>query len=291
MELRQLEYFIAVAEEANFTRAAARVHISQSGVSAQIRQLERELGAPLIDRSGRAATLTMAGAAALGPARAALAAVDAVSQAVDEVAELVRGHLGVGMVTGCTIAPLFEALAGFHHDHPGVDLTLSEGNSAMLVEEVRGGRLDVALIATAGAPPAGLEAMPIVTEQLVAAVPVDHRLARRRRVTLAELAECAVVCLPEGTGIRTAFDQGCAAAGISVDISFQASAPDAVADLARRGLGIAILSTSMVSPDDGRLRPLAITDLDIPAVLALIWSSSPNPARRELVRHCRRAFT
>src|ERR1700704_5107666 len=74
MELRQLEYFVAVAEEQNFTRAAERVHISQSGVSAQIRQLERELGAELFDRSTRTATLTVAGEAALEHARAALAA-------------------------------------------------------------------------------------------------------------------------------------------------------------------------------------------------------------------------
>src|SRR3954471_4285925 len=107
MDLRQLEYFVAVAEEQNFTRAAERVHISQSGVSAQIRQLERELGAALLDRSGRTATLTAAGSAAVGPARAALAAADAVRQAVDEVNGLVRGRLTVGMVTACTVTPLF----------------------------------------------------------------------------------------------------------------------------------------------------------------------------------------
>ena len=85
MEMRQLEYFVAVAEEANFTRAAERVHISQSGVSAQIRQLERDLGATLIDRSGRSATLTPAGEAALAHARAVLAAAAAARQAVDDV--------------------------------------------------------------------------------------------------------------------------------------------------------------------------------------------------------------
>src|SRR4051794_28142302 len=114
MELRQLEYFVAVAEEANFTRAAERVHISQSGVSAQIRQLERELGTDLIDRSNRTAALTPAGEAALTPARAALAAAAAVRHAVDDVNELVRGHLVVGMVTACTVAPLFDALSTFH---------------------------------------------------------------------------------------------------------------------------------------------------------------------------------
>src|ERR1700712_5219510 len=105
MELRQLEYFVAVAEEGNFTRAAERVHISQSGVSAQIKELERDLGAPLIDRAGRTATLTSAGRAALVHARAALASAEATRQAVDEVNGLVRGALVVGMVPACTVAP------------------------------------------------------------------------------------------------------------------------------------------------------------------------------------------
>src|SRR5256885_14269700 len=98
MELRQLQYLVAVAEEASFTRAAQRVHISQSGVSAQIRQLEHELGAELFDRSARAATLTRAGEAALGHAREALAAAAAMRQADAEVYGMLSGRLSVGMV-------------------------------------------------------------------------------------------------------------------------------------------------------------------------------------------------
>src|ERR1700761_3027279 len=114
MELRQLEYFAAVADEANFTRAAARVHISQSGVSAQVRALEKELGAELFDRSGRTATLTEAGREALPHARAALDAVASLRRVVDEVRGVIRGRLTVGMVTGCEVKPLFAALAAFH---------------------------------------------------------------------------------------------------------------------------------------------------------------------------------
>src|SRR5471032_2460506 len=101
MELRQLEYFVAVAEEANFTRAAERVHISQSGVSAQVRQLERELGQPLLDRSGRSVRLTEVGEAVLPFARAALDAADGARLTVDQLAGLVRGQVKVGMVNGC----------------------------------------------------------------------------------------------------------------------------------------------------------------------------------------------
>ncbi|MCQ4120397.1 LysR family transcriptional regulator [Rhodococcus tibetensis] len=289
MELRQLEYFVAVAEEANFTRAALRVHISQSGISAQIRQLEHDLGAALIDRSTRTARLTAAGEAALVHARATLAAAAGVRDAVDAVNQLVRGRLVVGMVTACTVTGLFDALATFHGAHPGVDVSLLEDNSDHLVERVRSGDIDLALVGTATTPPDGLEAFPIIKERLVAAVPPNHPLIGRTSVTLAELCDHAIVCMPAGTGIRTVFDQACAVSDIRPNIALQASAPDTVADLALRGLGVAILSESMAAGFD-ELTALVLEDVEIPAVLALVWKSAARPALRELVRHTRRAF-
>jgi DNA-binding transcriptional LysR family regulator len=291
MELRQLEYLIAVAEEKNFTRAAERVHISQSGVSAQIRQLEHDLGATLIDRSGRQATLTAAGAAALEHARAVLASVNAVRQAVDEVNGLLRGRLVIGMVTACTVTPLFDALAAFHLARPGVEITLIEDNSDRLIERVRAGTADLALIGASGAPPPGLDALTIVSERLVAAVPPGHPLTGQPRVTLADLSAYPIVSMPRGTGVRTVFDQACAATGIQPDIALQASAPGTVADLAIRGLGIAILSETMAASHDGRLKALIIDDIDTPAVLALIWRPAKSPALRELLHHSRQALT
>lgn len=290
MELRQLEYFVAVAEEAGFTRAARRVHISQSGVSAQIRQLERELGATLIDRSGRSAALTVAGTAALGHARTALAAADALRRAVDEVIGLVRGRLVVGMVTGCTIAPLFDALAAFRRAHPGVELSLVEDDSERLVERVRAGTADLALIGAAGTPPDDLAALPLLSERLVAAVPADHPLARAPRMTLAALIAHPLVCLPRGTGIRAVLDEACAAAGLEPEVALQASAPDAVADLAARGLGVAVLSETSIDARSGRLRARAIEDVETPALLALVWRAAADPARDALLDRCRAAF-
>ncbi|MDQ0934883.1 LysR family transcriptional regulator [Streptomyces turgidiscabies] len=291
MELRQLEYFVAVAEEQNFTRAAERVHISQSGVSAQIRRLERELGAELFDRSVRTATLTAAGKAALGPARDALAAAEAIGQAVGEVTDLIRGRLTVGMVIGCTITPLFDALAAFHRAHPGVEISLLEDNSDRLVEGVRAGVLDLALIGTAAAAPDGLDALTIISERLVVAVPSGHPLAEERRVTLRDLAACPIVCMPPGTGLRTVFDRACTAQSIHPAIALQASSADAIADLAARGLGVAVLSESMAADHRDRLTARPIDDVETPALLALIWKSTPGPALRELLVHSRQAFT
>jgi DNA-binding transcriptional LysR family regulator len=291
MELRQLEYFVAVAEEANFTRAAERVRISQSGVSAQIRQLERELGATLIDRSTRTANLTAAGRAALEHARAALASAGAVRQAVGEVTGLIRGRLTVGMVIGCTVTPLFEALAAFHRAHPGVEVTLVEDNSDRLVDGVRSGALDLALIGAAEATPAGLNAHTIISERLVALVPPAHPLAARPSVAIADVAEHPVICMPEGTGIRTVFDRVCAAHRVQPIIALQASAADSIVDLAARGLGVAILTESMAQRYRDGLRVVEISDADAPALLALIWTAAPSPALAQLVGHCRDAFT
>ena len=289
MELRQLEYFVAVAEEANFTRAAERVHISQSGVSAQIRALESELGAELFDRSGRVARLTAAGAAALPAARAALEAAASLRQAVDEITGVVRGKLVAGMITGCEVTPWFDALAAFHAGHPGVDIELREGNSDRLIAEVTAGEADIALVGIAGAPPDGLGAEVIVSEGLAAVVPPDHQLAGRSSISLADLASYPLVCLPVGTGIRSVLDQACAAAGLRPVIALEASSPAAVADLGARGLGVAVLSRSMAAGLPGRTA-VPITGVDVPALLALVWRRTPSPVVAAFLPHCRRAF-
>ena len=288
MELRQLEYLLAVAEEASFTRAAERVHISQSGVSAQIRQLEHDLGATLIDRSGRSATLTAPGEVAVKYARDMLAAAAGLRQAVEEITGLLRGKLTVGMVTACTITRLFDALAAFHRAHPGVAITLAEDNSATLVEQLRAGVLDVALIG-AGALPSGLGALPVVSERLVAAVAENHPYSERTRLALEDLAGLPLICMPLGTGIRTVFDESCSSRGLKLEISLEASSPGTIADLAARGLGIAILSETIAAAYADRLHAAVIDDVAAPALLALVWRPAPSPAAAEFLADCRRA--
>ncbi|MDX2291739.1 MULTISPECIES: LysR family transcriptional regulator [Streptomyces] len=290
MDLRQLEYFVAVAEERNFTRAAERVHISQSGVSAQIRRLEHELGAELFDRSARTVTLTVAGEAALAHARAALASAEAVGRAVDEVTGLVRGRLTLGMVVGCTVTPLFDALAAFRTAHPGVDVRLREDNSDRLVEGVRNGTVDLALIGAATATPDGLDALTLISERLVAAVPPAHPLADRDRLTLRELTAHPLLCMPRGTGLRAVLDQACADQDLRPAIPLEAGAADALADLAARGLGVAVLSASMAAAHADRLAVLPLEDVDVPALLALVWRPAHHPAVHAFLTHARRSF-
>jgi len=287
MELRQLEYFVAVAEEASFTRAASRVHVAQPGVSAQVRRLESELGQQLLDRSGRSVRLTEVGSAVLPFARAALDAVANARLAVDDMAGLVRGQVTVGMVSGCALPVLAELLAGFHDRHPGVAIALVEDNSDRLVERLRDGRLDLALIGWAEQTPADIDSVVLVDEELVAVAAPGHPLAGAGAgaITIRQLRDLPLVSLPRGTGVRAALDAACAAAGFTPRIVFEASALPMVVELAGRGLGLAVVPASIPN-GPGILR---LTDPQLRSRLELAWRCAPaaNPAARALIEQAR----
>jgi DNA-binding transcriptional LysR family regulator len=244
MELHQLEYLVAVAEEASFTKAAARVHVAQPGVSAQIRRLERELGHELFDRSGRSVRLTDAGAAVLPLARAALSAVAEIGVLADELRGVLRGRVAVGMMTSCPPDVITGTLAQFHDKHPGVDITLIEAPSADLLAGLRDGAIDLAVIGFASPPGRGIQVEIINDDVLVAAVEHRQALAPRPSMSLRALVDHDLICLPRGSGIRAGLDEGCAAARLQARVALEASNPGVVADLAARGLGVAVLPES-----------------------------------------------
>jgi DNA-binding transcriptional LysR family regulator len=285
MELRQLAYFVAVVEEANFTRAAARLHIAQPGVSAQIRQLEKEFGHELLDRSGRTVRLTEMGAAVLPFARAALAAVEDARLAVDELAGLIRGHVAVGMVTSHNF-DIPGLLASFHDDHPAVEITLAEAGSDRLVADVRAGVLDAAIVGLAGDPPVNLNVHVLSDEPIVAAVSLDDPLAGRARIPVDVLADRPLICLPLGTGVRSSLENACAAAGFRPHVAFEAGTPQVLAELAERGLGMAVLPDSLVRNRRG-LHGIAVAGLR--GRLALVWRAHApiSPAARALIGRAR----
>jgi DNA-binding transcriptional LysR family regulator len=289
MELRQLEYFVAVAEEASFTRAAARVHVAQPGVSAQVRRLERELGQELLDRSGRTVRLTRVGEAVLPYARAALAAVAAARLATDELAGLVRVRVAVGMVTGRSSFDLPDALADFHERHPGVEITLAEDNSDHLLASLQAGQLDMALVGLSTPPPAGVRTQVVADEPVVAAVSHDHPMRARSTIPLRAMRDLPLISLPRGTGLRAAIDSACAAAGFRPRIAFEASDPDVLARLAARGLGVAILPRTVAAIHLQRLHPIAIVRPALRGRIELAWRAEgpASPAARALIAHTR----
>jgi len=273
MELHQLEYFVAVAEEASFTRAAARVHVAQPGVSAQVRTVR----------------LTEVGAAVLPFARAALRAVTNARLAVDQLAGLVRGQVTVGMVSGCSVQILPELLAAFHDIYPGVGIALSEDGSDHLIESLRDGHLDLALIGSAGGVIPGIETAVVADEALVAAVSAGDPLTAHTSVTLDDLRDQPLVSLPRGTGVRGALDAACANRGFEPRIALEASALPMVARLAGMGLGVAILPASTPRSQDLPLHVLPIQRPQIRSRLELAWTpaAGASPAARVLIEHTR----
>jgi DNA-binding transcriptional LysR family regulator len=289
MELRQLEYLVAVADDGSFTRAAERLHVAQPGGSAQIRRLERELGQPLLDRTGGVRP-TAAGAAVLPHARAALAAVASVRQAVAEVTGLLRGRAALGVVTSYSAPDVPALLAAFHRRHPGVEITLTEGVSDALVAALRDGTLDLALVSVPASGLTGLDTRTVTDEAFVAAVAHTHPLAARRPITVPALRDHPLICLPHGTGMRSRLEAACAGHGFRPHVAFEAGDPGTLAALAARGLGVAILPESLAAAQSRDLHAIAITQPALRGALVLAWRAggAPSPAGRALVEHALR---
>ncbi|TDD95379.1 LysR family transcriptional regulator [Actinomadura rubrisoli] len=289
MELRQLEYFVAVTEEAGFTRAAARLHVAQPGVSAQIRQLERELGQPLFDRSGRTVRLTEVGEAVLPYARAALAAVEGARLSVDELTGLLRGHVTIGTIDWSRALNLPGLLAGFHRDHPNVEITVTQDDTTSLADALRAGRIDLAFLSLGSEPPEGLQIQVVVEHSLYAAVSRDHELAERPTIALRSLGDRDLISLPKGTGIRAVLDEAFTAAGLRPRIAFEAGEPPVLAQLAAHGLGVAILPrpTAEAYADELHTMPIVRPRLQGRIVLAWRAEGPRNPAARALIARAR----
>ncbi|WP_033436438.1 LysR family transcriptional regulator [Saccharothrix sp. NRRL B-16314] len=243
MELRQLEYFVAVAEECHFTRAARRMHVAQSGLSASIRALEVELGAPLFVRSTRQVELTQAGRALLVEARRALGTIDAARDAVAAVQGLLRGTLAVGSIQCLHAVHLPAVLARFHELHPGVELRLRQAGSGELVDLVRAGRLDLAFV-TSGRTGDDLKVSTLSSEPLVLACAPELPLAGRESVRLAELAGQPFVDFNPDWGTRDDVDRALATAGVDRKVAVEVNDVHSLLDFVGFGLGVALVPRS-----------------------------------------------
>jgi DNA-binding transcriptional LysR family regulator len=286
MQLHQLEYLVAVADEGSITAAATRLRIAQPGVSAQIRKLEHELGTTLLDRSGHHVELTTAGTEITAAARRALHAVADVRHIADELTGLLRGHVRLGAVTSGPFLDLPEVLAEFRTAHPGVEITLTAGSSTALLAQLRTGRVDLAVAGITGDDPGDLHVHPITEERLVAAVAPEHPLASRASIELAELATYHLIAPAQGNALRDALDHALTAIEASSRITFEASDPGIVARMVAHGLGLAMLPNSLQAFRHGELTAIPLTGPVPRARLALTWRREhpPSPATRALTQ-------
>ena len=276
MELRQLEHFVAVAQDCHFTRAAKRLHIAQSGLSASIRSLERELGASLFLRSTRQVQLTPAGQALLGEALRALSASNAAKDAVAAVQGLLRGSLSIGSLQCLHAVHLPALLADFLSAHPGLELRLRQGGSDELIELVRTGRLDVAFVSRPARSPEDVVIGALDCEPLVLACPPGHPLAARPLVKLADLADERFVDFPPDWGTRDLADRVLAAAGVERRVSLEVSDVHSLLDLIASGLGVALVPQSFSAKTD-RVRFIGL-DGSVPGWETISVTADPTGA-------------
>jgi DNA-binding transcriptional LysR family regulator len=241
MEIRQLEHFVAVAEQKHFTRAAEAMSISQSGLSASIRALERELRTPLFVRNTRSVELTEAGRALLAEGRRTLAAAAAAKEAVAAVQGLLRGTLTVGLEQCLGAVDVPSVLAKFRSAHPGVEMKVRQGGSTTMLDELASGRLDVAFVATAGHPIEGIELRPLATESMVLICAPDHRLAGAGAVELPDLVGESFVDFDATWGARAIADRALARGGVSHPVTLEVNDVHTLLKLVQHNLGVALV--------------------------------------------------
>jgi DNA-binding transcriptional LysR family regulator len=284
MDLRQLEHAVAVAEERSFTRAAARLFISQPGLSASIRALERDVGTPLFERTTRQVLVTPAGRTLIESAYRILGELADARRALAAVAGLSSGTLAVGVVQTFRAVDVPATLARFHRDHPGVEVTLREAPTADLLRDVQGGELDVAFVALDARPlPGTLAAVRTFAEPLCLVAAPSHRLAGRATVSLGALREEVFVDFQAGQGLQTVVEAVCSSAGLTRRIGFRVSQMDRVLSLVEQGLGVAIVPAAIA--EGSGLARIDIAPRAPTRELALVSRAREprNPAARALL--------
>jgi DNA-binding transcriptional LysR family regulator len=258
MDLRQLEYFVTVAEEKHFTRASERLFISQSGLSASIRALEKELDAELFHRNTRRVELTDAGQALLEESRRTLASVLSARDAVAAVQGVLRGRLRVGTEQCLGVVDVPTELARFHAKHPGVELLVQQAGSARLIDEVRSGRLDLAFVAGSVGAPDDVRFLRLVSEPMTLICRPEHPLTLRKRISWRTLSEESFVDFNTDWGSRRVTDRAFAAAGVSRRIASEVNDVHTLLDLVGHGLGVAVVPGPIARKKAGKLVCLAL---------------------------------
>ena len=259
MTLQQFGYFVAVADVRSFTQAAELTGVAQPTLSRQLKALEDELGAPLVNR-GKTITLTPAGDAVLPLARRMLADSDSARTAVAEIVGLRRGILRIGATPSLCIGVLADVLRVFHERHPEIHLQLAENGSQSLVHDLARGALDVALVIV---PPSGLDPAlhitPVLRERLSVASPRSGRPpSSRGSMSVTELSRRPLVMVRQGYDLREVTLQAYRDAGVTPRYAVEGGEMDAVLRLVEAGTGVAVVP-DLVFAGRPRLRRTTLT--------------------------------
>lgn len=279
MELRQLEYFVAVAAELNFSRAAQQIHVVQSALSVSVGRLEKELGIELFDRSKRQIALTAAGEAFLHHARDVIRTAQTARSSVDDYREQLTGTVTLGTLMSWGSLNLPAVLQEFHQLNPLVTVRLRQSltGSAGHLDAIADGKMDLALVSLSSSPSRLVTFRELTEEPMVFVCESTHPLADRRQVRLTDLAGLDFIHFPTGWGIRRRLDEGFAAAGVQPVNAYEVADYAIAAELIRHRLAATVLPVSAANRfPDLRTVPLSPT---LTWTLSLV-SAAPQPASR-----------
>ncbi|MBR0822696.1 LysR family transcriptional regulator [Bradyrhizobium liaoningense] len=286
IELRHLRYFVAVAEDLHFGKAANRLGISQPPLSQQILALEREIGARLFERSNRRVELTNAGMLFLKEAHEVL---ERVENAAVRAERIHRGQLGEVKIGFFGSAPFVEGfqklIFDFRTKHADVDLVLQEMPTYQQVDAILDGRLDLGFVRPLQPKPASIQSIEIARERLMAVMRLDHPLASRQDdLTLADLAPEPMVLYAKsiGSGLYQKIVDLCRDAGFTPNVVQEANATPTMMGLVAAGMGISVLPESLMRLSLDGLKFLPLRD---PKAQTAVWLAKRWDDRSSLVRH------
>lgn len=271
LNLRALHAFVVVAERMNMSRAAQALHISQSALSRQIKNLEHDLGIQLFDRHGKSLQLTAEGNDVL-PRVAAL--IDQATDLSSRMKAMSRGQVGtlrIAATPQSIEAMLSHVLGTMRLKYPAIEVSFLEGTNDELLEHVRTGSAHVAI---ASVPPStDLEKQDLFRGYLYAVIPDGHELVNRKKLEITELANQRILTLRRGFMTRSLLDAACAEAGIRVHTVLDSDSTQTLCALARAGLGIAVVSTTALTPSQGvTVLPLRLHDEPIGGMISATWN-------------------
>jgi LysR family transcriptional regulator, transcription activator of glutamate synthase operon len=294
MDLRQLRYLVALAEEGSFTRAAESVHIAQPAVSQQIRRLEEELGIALVERTTRRVALTDAGELLVVRARRILAELEAAETELQSLSGMYAGHVTIGAMHTMGPVDLSLALALFSERHPNVHFTVREQSSEEMAEMLRVDELDLAFLSvTERIESRGLGLHQLVSEELVVLLPRSHRLGKRKQVRMAELADEPFISFRAGARLRELLFAAGRQAHFEPRVTLESNESQRVRRLVSRGLGVAILPRSDAEVPGADVAVAKLSEPTLRRDITLAWREGRRhaPAAAEFLDLARQTFS
>lgn len=244
LELRQLRYFIEVAELQHVTEAAENLNVAQSAVSYQLTKLEEELGVKLLERVGRNIKVTQIGKVFLQDVKIALKMLEEAKEKVDEYLDPQAGSIKIGYPSSLARYWLPNVISAFKQDSPNVNFHLRQGSYAYLMDAVKDGEIDLAFLGPVPMKDPDLEGKILFMENIVALLPNQHPLANRNSLSLSELRTDPFVLFPKGYVLRKIAVEACHAAGFEPKITSEGEDMDALKGLVSAGIGVSLLPES-----------------------------------------------